>query len=70
MASNNSAPLPIKSIDLISERLAQAKGVLSLLTADADASNFQTSMRNVMASLWAVETLIEQADAAVQACRS
>lgn len=52
--------------DLASERLTQAKGVLSLLTANPDAPAFEVNMRDVMASLWAVEALIGQAHEAVQ----
>lgn len=66
----NSSRTSLQSIDLASERLLQAKGVLGLLTADPDASSFTASMRDVMSSLWAVEALIDQAREAVQSCRS
>lgn len=66
----NSIRTPLQSIDLATERLIQAKGVLGLLTADPDAQSFTASMRDVMSSLWAVEALIDQARDAVQQCRN
>ncbi len=70
MASIHSAPTSLDSFDLATERLIQAKGVLGLLTADPDATSFPANMRDVMSSLWAVEALIDQAHAAVKACRN
>lgn len=70
MATQHSTPASLDSIDLATERLTQAKGVLGLLTANPDAETFAASMRDVMSSLWAVEALIDQAQAAVRACRS
>lgn len=70
MASANSTRTSLQSIDLATERLIQAKGVLGLLTADPDATSFPAGMRDVMSALWAVEALIDQAHAAVQSCRS
>jgi hypothetical protein len=70
MPAQKSSPTSLQSIDLASERLIQAKGVLGLLTADADAPTFTASMSDVMSALWAVEALIDQAHTAVKACRN
>lgn len=66
----NSIPTSLESIDLATQRLIQAKGVLGLLTADPEAASFTASMRDIMSSLWAVEALIDQAHAAVLTCRN
>lgn len=70
MASADSTRTSLQSIDLATQRLIQAKGVLGLLTADSDAPTFTASMRDVMSSLWAVEALIDQAHDAVLQCRN
>lgn len=70
MACADSTRTSLQPIDLATERLLQAKGVLGLLTADPDAPAFTASMRDVMSALWAVEALIDQARTAVQSCRS
>lgn len=67
MSSANS--ISLESIDLATERLTQAKGVLGLLTANPDAETFAASMRDVMGSLWALEALLDQAHTAVQSIR-
>lgn len=70
MPDLNSTRARLQSMDVATERLIQAKGVLGLLTADPDAGSFNASMRDVMSSLWAVEALIDQAHTAIRECRS
>jgi hypothetical protein len=60
MATQN---ISLEAIDTVTARLSQASAILSILTAeDGPLSEVPVAVRE---SLWAVETLLDQAHAAI-----
>ncbi len=57
---------PTSALDIINARLSQALGVVGILTASADPDIPPPPHTVMLAALWAVQELLEQAQAAAQ----
>jgi hypothetical protein len=69
MADVNSTPLnTLDAMDTTNSRLTQARAVLGLVVGrGTDENRFETSHSEIMSALWAVQSLLDQAQDALGA---